>query len=359
MDFAEGDTDIWFTMGPKSRNPLTVRQLVEAGASVVRLGFSFGDHKLQTQRARMVRDAADATNGTCHVIADLPGEKIRLGDFGGRESIHLEGSETVTLVPLERDFDPTERVLPVEDALFGRTKVEDTLLVGDGSVSMDVIESDDSSLRAEVERGGTINPNRGVIVQGSDFEPESLTDEDVRHLRYVAESGLFDAVALSFVSSASEVERARSILDDSGEMPPVVSKIETRAGVENVGDICKASDAVMVARGDLALFLPWPELGRHVKRVVEAAQRTSTPWIMATQVAEALERFSFPTRAELCDLNRWVAEGGDGVLLSYETAFGSAPVDAVSRVSDVIDATNEAEQARESDSIASDDTDRS
>jgi pyruvate kinase len=287
----------------------------------------------------MVENASEAAGEPCSIIADLPGEKVRLGDFEGTDKFPVESGESVTLVSLDDKFNASEHNIPADSEIFPRIESGDILLVGDGSVSMGVEKHSGERVVCEVVKGGVINPNRGLIVQAGGFEPRSLTEKDKSHLRYVAESDLFDGVALSFVSNADDIVEARKILNENGGAPPVIAKLETKSGVENVSEICRVSDAVMVARGDLALFLPWEELGLYVDHLVAATNESETPWIMATQVAEGLERFSFPTRAEICDIAHWTTEGADGMLLSYETAFGSAPVDTADCVRKILDNT--------------------
>jgi pyruvate kinase len=337
VKLSEEPTDIWFTIGPNSNDPQTVNQILEKGATGVRLTFSFGTPKLQEQFASLVSDASANVSQPCTIVADLPGEKVRLGEFRGLDEIRVGKGENVRLAPPSGTFNAYSNRLPIDSEVFlEQTNVGDVLTIGDGAVILRAIERDGADLICEVVDEGTINQKRGIVVQGGDFEPSALTDDDLRSLRYVASSGAFDTVALSFVSGAAEVKKAKAVLHKEDQDVPIVSKIETRGGVENIDEIAEISDAIMVARGDLALYLPWEELGYHVANVVDQVRKHETPWIMATQVAEGLERFSFPTRAEICDLTRWNTEGMDGVLLSYETAFGSDPEKAVSRVRDIV-----------------------
>lgn len=333
--------DIWFTMGPATNNPNAVGDLVEAGVTGVRLTFSFGTQSLQSQRAQVVRNAAAAADTDCTVVADLAGEQVRFGEFHGTTKVTTDAGDRWTLVPADRETVGDGR-LPVDSESFIATlSGGDRLVVGDGAVRLDVTETDGTAADCEVVTGGELNPNRGLVVQDGGFEPDSLTEDDRDDLRYVADSPEFDAVCLSFVSDAGDVAEAREVLASGEADQSIVAKIETPEGVENAPEIAAAADAVMVARGDLALFLPWTELETHVRSVVEAAERADVPWVLATQVAEGRERYAYPTRAEICDLSRWAREGADGVLLSYETAFGDAPVETVEAVSMLLDETAE------------------
>jgi pyruvate kinase len=176
---------------------------------------------------------------------------------------------------------------------------------------------------------GVINNCRGLTIQGEDFQPTSLTAKDLKDLDHILSFPVYDAVALSFVGSDADVLEARQLASKANREIPIVAKIETAAGVANINTICGVCDFVMVARGDLAVAIPWLELPSAVSEIASAAKTHSTPWILATQIAEGLERFAMPTRAEICDLAHWMKDGCAGILLSYETAFGAKPIAAV------------------------------
>ena len=176
---------------------------------------------------------------------------------------------------------------------------------------------------------GIINQTRGLTLQDGAFVPACLTDTDKRNLAFIAKSEAFDMVAISFTSSAKDVKEARRILAENGCSMPVVAKIETASGVDAATEISGAADMVMAGRGDLALYMPWIELPGLVKRIADAARQTKTPWILATQIAEGMEHFAIPTRAEICDLARWLDDGCAAVMLSYETVFGRNAAGAI------------------------------
>jgi len=177
---------------------------------------------------------------------------------------------------------------------------------------------------------GVINQNRGLTIQGSGFKPRCLTNKDKLDLAHIASQSVYDAVALSFVSSKEDGLEARKYMNSVGNTVPIVSKIETQAGIENIDKISSVSDYVMAARGDLALAMSWWDLPEAVQLISDSAFKASVPWLLATQVAEGLERFGMPTRAEICDLAHWMNQGCGGALLSYETVFGSNPLAAIS-----------------------------
>lgn len=331
--------DLWFTVGPESNSPGAVNDLLRAGATGARLTFSYGTPELQEQVANMISNAREMTSKKCTILADLPGEKVRFTEFSGDNSVTLNGDEVVRLVPPTVSFEAEPPTLPVDSERFiENISIGDKIIVGDGAVILAASDRFERGVECKVVDQGTIEQLRGIAVHDGEFHPSTLTDADLDQLSFIAKSDAFDAIALSFVSEPKDVAAARDILDRDGQRYPIISKIETKRGVENAEEIAELSDILMIARGDLALYLPWAQLGYHVENVVASARETETPWIMATQVAEGIERFAFPTRAEVCDLHRWNRCGCDGVLLSRETAFGSDPERAVATVRSVLDA---------------------
>ncbi|MEV7965747.1 pyruvate kinase [Sphaerisporangium sp. NPDC088356] len=262
-------------------------------------------------------------------------DAARLGEFTGRPSIPVAPGSRFTLASGARSDPERDGVLPVPDQrFFGHLTLGDVITVGDGGAELTVVDLDGASAMVEAVSTGVIDQARGLTVRGHDFRPRALTTKDRSDLRFVAQHEEFDAVAVSFVSSAQDVMEARDLLE--GRDITLIAKIETALGVANIREICTVADMVMAARGDLALSIPWVDLPEAVKRIAEVAAGAGIPWILATQVAEGLERFSIPTRAEICDLAHWLAQGCAGVLLSYETVFGRNAVGAVSSVDELI-----------------------
>jgi pyruvate kinase len=337
--FSNTKPNIWFTMGPRTDNDQVLEHVFRAGADGVRLTFSFGTPQTQFDRATRVRAAASRAGRGCVIVADLQGEKIRLGDFGGLNSMAIAEGDDISLVFPPSKFDLQKKELLVNSLDFSsRIGERDCILIGDGSAILEIISKKPKRILCRVLQGGIINPNRGIISQARGFQPRCLTDKDVKDLEAIGTTKHFDAVALSFVTSAEDIKKARYILERENASIPILAKIETRQGLEALPEIAAAADAVMIARGDLALFLPWEEMGIAARHAVRTIKGAGKPWIMATQLVEGLERFAFPTRAEISDLTTWALEGADGFLISYETAFGPRPIDAVSSVRSVLTA---------------------
>ena len=331
-----GSSEVWYTLGPASIDRES--PLFAAGATGVRLTFSFGTPQLQLERAHGSKAAARRVDRSCTVVADLSGEKFRLGTFANEHSIEVSAGTPVRFVTAQT-ANPTQQevVLPVPNPRFveGLRKGH-VITVGDGAAILEVTGAAGEAVVAQAQADGVINHTRGLTVQGSDFVPVALTDKDIEDLQHVLKHEAYDALAISFVSSIEPLRRVKAIAKSLGRSIPIVAKIETAAGVAAARSIAQEADCLMAARGDLALAIPWVELPAAVAEIQTAASETSTPWILATQVMEGLERFAIPTRAEICDLAHWAERGCAGVLLSYETAFGKRPVAAVNATSRIL-----------------------
>jgi pyruvate kinase len=322
--------ELLYTVGPSSLGKED--ELLLKGATGARLTFSYGTPALQLERATALKKAASKVGRACQVIADLEGENFRLGVFHERSTFRVDSGASVRLtLPESGPLSSADLVLPVPNPLFfSKLRKGSVITIGDGNVLLIVTRTSSSDASAEVLLGGVINNCRVLSIQGNDYQPRSVTEKSLQDLNHVLASPEYDAIALSYVSSESDILSVRKMVQDAGRTMPIIAKIETPAGLENLDRICQFADVVMAARGDLALTMPWKELPGAVDTISSTASSFSIPWILATQIVEGLERFATPTRAEICDLANWLQKGCSGVLLSYETAFGVRPVDAVS-----------------------------
>jgi pyruvate kinase len=326
--------ELWYTLGPRTLG--REAEVIDAGATGVRLTFSYSTAEYQQERAREHRRLAARSKTPFLIIADLAGEKFRLGRFAGSPSVEAAAGRPFRMLIGEVSEPAADGVLTVTNpAFFSQVREGDLVIVGDGASALQVDRVSEGTADVTVLAGGKLDQLRGLTVQGAGFRPSCLTEKDLDDLAFIAQSEAFDAVALSFVSSAQDVEQARSVL--GAERVKLIAKIETTAGLSRLDEICRAADIVMAARGDLALALPWVELPEAVASIESAAKSNATPWIVATQIVEGLERFIMPTRAEICDLGNWMGRGCAGALISYETAFGSHPIEAVRCARMVID----------------------
>jgi pyruvate kinase len=304
-------TKLVCTIGPASVD--RVDELVEAGMDVARINFSHGTPERHAQTARRVRQVASNAGRRVALMTDLAGPKIRLGDVpGGRlelaagERIVLgAGGTPVSYAALARDVRPGDRVL-----------------LADGAAELRVVEAGDAVV-AEVIRGGEIRSRAGVNVPAERLSTPSLTERDRADVPRALELGV-DYVAQSFVRRASDVEELRSLLGRDG--PRIVAKIETRPAVDDYDAICEAADAVMIARGDLGVELPYERVPILQKQLLRHALDRGVPAIVATQMLESMVSAPRPTRAEASDVANAIFDGADAIMLSGETAIGQFPV---------------------------------
>ena len=329
---------LWITYGPKTQNHQMIDDLIEFGATGTRFTFSYGSPALQGERADQVRRAADRLQKEVLLVADLQGEKCRLARIEGVDEILIKRGEQVTFTASPGATDLQARRIEVQTAGFlNEVKVGDTIIEGDGGMMLEVVETNAASVNCRPLWDGFIHPGRGLVVRSSKFSPSPLTQKDRDDLKEIARSGKFDAVAVSFVRGPADILEVKDVLSTAKKDLAVIAKIETPSGLAQINAIAKSADVIMAARGDLALFLPWVELYVAVQKVSDAAEAQMCPWILATQLVEGLERFAFPTRAEICDLAHWITKGAWGAMLSFETAFGSRPIEAVKCVRAIID----------------------
>src|ERR1041384_355071 len=325
--------ELWYTLGPASLGK--ERELLLKGATGVRLTFGFGTAALQYERAIHIKELASQIGQRCLVIADLNGEKYRLGSFEREATIQVAAGTNIHLILAQKTDPSTEKVvLPIPNRnFFSYLKKGTIITIGDGGANLLVTSLDGDEAYAEMMADGVINHCRGLNIREGDFDPCSLTEKDLQDLEHILSVPVYDIVALSFVGSENDILKARELAAKANRQIQILAKIETASGVTNIESICRVADLVMAARGDLGLAIPWIELPSAVQQIASYANSTSTPWILATQIVEGLDRFSIPTRAEICDLARWLQEGCSGILLSTETGFGSRPLDAVAYTS--------------------------
>lgn len=334
-------TKIVVTLGPATASREMIRAAVKAGADVVRLNFSHGDHRTHAEAIAVVRTVAGALGRCIPIIQDLQGPRFRVGLLPGHQTDLKRGMEvTVADEPGGPDVIPVNPRYTFEGVRRG-----DRITFGDYGISMRVISAERRSLKCKVTRGGTIYDRTSVNFPSSSARFPTLTKKDIADLKFGVNKGV-DLVALSFVRDASDVENLRKRLKGTGI--GIVSKIETRQGLDSVDSIIEASDAVLVARGDLAKEISISEVPVAQKVIIEKCIRKATPVITATQMLESMIHNPEPTRAEATDVANAVFDGSDALMLSGETAIGGHPVEAVKMMEALI---RSAERALHKDGI--------
>ena len=323
-------TKIVCTLGPATTEPQTILELAARGMDAARLNFSHGKHEEHLARLQAVRAAQERLGRPLAVIADLCGPKIRVADFPGTRDVRT--GELVTFCP-PGSGEPDD----IEVTFSQLSEVVDegsTILIDDGKIRTRVVERDRSRIRARVEVGGTILPNKGVNLPNTNVPIPSLTEKDMADLEFIVQQDI-DYVALSFVQTPQDVEDLRDRLRAAGSDARTIAKVEKAEAVENLDGIIEVADAVMVARGDLGVEMGVAKVPLIQKRMIASAREAGKTVITATQMLESMIHAPEPTRAEAADVANAIIDGTSAVMLSAETASGEFPLDAV-RVMDTI-----------------------
>ena len=331
-------TKIVATMGPSSANPDTIRALMLAGMNVARLNFSHGTHEAHARTVATIRGVAAELKRPIAILGDLQGPRIRIGALA--EPLSLKEGDSLVLAP-EGVAKGAEVPVTYENLAID-VKDGGTILVDDGLISLKVTGIDGPRVAAKVIYGGLLKSNKGMNLPGIDVSAPSLTEKDRLDIPFAIEHDL-EYLALSFVRRAEDIEELRALLP-KGML--VVAKIEKDSALERIEAILRASDAVMVARGDLGVELPFEQVPLQQKRIIGLANRYGRPVITATQMLESMVQHPRPTRAEASDVANAILDGTDAVMLSAETAAGMHPVLAVQAMRRIASAAEAAPVAR-------------
>ncbi|MEV5411796.1 pyruvate kinase [Thermopolyspora sp. NPDC052614] len=326
------------TLGPATSSPERLSELIAAGMDVARFNLSHGSHELHKEVYDRVRAAAAEQGRGVGVLADLQGPKIRVGRFAeGPVRLGFGDVFTITTedVPGDRD-----QVSTTYEGLSGDVRAGDTILVDDGRLVLEVIESDGTRVRTRVVVGGMISDNKGLNLPGVAVSAPALTEKDEADLRWALRTG-FDMIALSFVRSPEDADLVRAIMDEEAVRLPLLAKIEKPQAVERLEEIVDAFDGIMVARGDLGVELPLEQVPIVQRRAIELCREKAHPVIVATQMLDSMMSAPRPTRAEASDVAYAVMDGADAVMLSGETSVGSHPIEAVSTMARIAAAAEE------------------
>lgn len=326
------------TVGPASNSLEVLTDMIRAGANGLRLNFSHGTQEQHAADLKTIRQASEAAGKPVAVIQDLQGPKIRLGDFEG--TVAVQRGQEWTLVYGREIKDKHE--LPIQYDIAKKAKPGERLYMFDGKVKSQIIGVKPGLVTVRIENDGLLLQRKGINLPDTDFGGDVLPPKDLSDVAFGAKLD-FDYVAMSFVQTADDIKKLRTLLKKHKYDAKIIAKIETPAAIreENLEAIIMASDAVMVARGDLATETS-PEIVPIVQRqILELAQKHGKISIVATQMLASMQLNPEPTRAEVSDIATAVITGADCVMLSEETAMGSYPVEAVATMKRVILYTQE------------------
>ncbi len=319
-------TKIVATLGPASSSAEVLERMVLAGVDVVRVNFSHGSAAAHTQTVELVRSIADRLGRGLAVLADLQGPKIRIGKFA-TGSVQLEPGASFTF-DIDCQLGDDKHVGLDYKELVNDVKPGDTLLLNDGRMVMKVDRVGPSTIDCTVTVGGVLSDRKGINRQGGGLSAPALTAKDMEDIR-TAVAFKADYIAVSFPKNAADMYMARELARASGGKALMVAKIERFEAIDNLEEILKASDGIMVARGDLAVEVGDAAVPALQKRMIRRAKDLNRLTITATQMMESMIESPVPTRAEVSDVANAVLDGTDAVMLSAETAAGKYPVQTI------------------------------
>jgi pyruvate kinase len=341
-------TKIVATLGPASSDPDLLEQMIRAGVNVVRLNFSHGKAQDHIDRAALVRAAAQRAGREVAIMADLQGPKIRVGKFADGK-VQLETGMKFVLDASRTEPGDLHGVGLDYKELPRDLKAGDTLLLNDGLIVMTVDSVKGEQVLTTVKVGGVLSNNKGINKQGGGLTAPALTAKDMEDIR-TAMSFQADYVAVSFPQNASDMEMARQLCNVAGaewrHKPGLIAKIERAEAIPNLESICKASDGIMVARGDLAIEVGNAAVPALQKRMIKMARDLDKLVITATHMMESMITNPVPTRAEVSDVANAVLDGTDAVMTSAETAAGRYPLETIIEMANICAEAEKAEDVK-------------
>jgi len=320
-------TKIVATLGPASSDQKVLEQMIRAGVDLVRMNFSHGTAQDHVQRAEAVRTAATAVGRTVGILADLQGPKIRVSKFEN-DKIILKKGDTFILDGVLTGLGNQERVGLDYKELPNDVDVGTVLLLNDGLLELHVTGIKGSEVYCVVMRGGVLSNNKGINRKGGGLTAPALTDKDKEDIKTAALIKA-DYLAVSFPRSAADMKLARELMHAAGGKSMLLAKIERAEAIPALEEIIDASDAIMVARGDLAVEVGDAAVPGLQKKMIKLARAHNKLAITATQMMESMITSPIPTRAEVSDVANAVLDGTDAVMLSAETAVGDFPVETI------------------------------
>ncbi|HEY4080485.1 MAG TPA: pyruvate kinase [Burkholderiaceae bacterium] len=338
-------TKIVATLGPASSSPEVLEKMIRAGVDVVRLNFSHGTAQDHIDRATLVRNMAKKAGREVAIMADLQGPKIRVGKFENGKIELINGTPFV--LDAERTELGNEEIVGLDYKELPRdVKPGDTLLLNDGLLELIVESVRGAQVHTIVKMGGILSNNKGINKQGGGLTAPALTAKDMEDIK-TAMSFQCEYLAVSFPKNATDMEMARQLANVAGEpwrhKPALIAKIERSEAIPALEEILKASDGIMVARGDLAIEVGNAVVPALQKKMIKMAREMDKVTITATQMMESMIVNPVPTRAEVSDVANAVLDGTDAVMLSAETAAGKYPIETIEQMAAIALAAESAE----------------
>ena len=336
-------TRIVATIGPACDDYEALKSLLVAGVDVCRFNYSHGEPEDKTDLYHRLRSIEDELGRPTCILADLPGPKLRLGNFPEVDLLE-EGAEILLHCGVTHLEATNGTDFPVEyGGLSAELKPGDPILVNDGLIRLTVLTTPgeaNGKVRCRVEDGGPISSRKGVNVPGTLVDLPAIGPKDKAALQHALENGA-DYIAVSYVRTADDLIPAKEAVAEASMHVPVLAKIEHPVALENLDSILDVADAVMVARGDLGVEIPLENVPVVQQRIIDKALQRGMPVIVATQMLDSMTFQPRPTRAEVSDVSTAIRHGATGVMLSGETASGTYPLETVQTMARIVKATEE------------------
>ena len=328
-------TKIVATLGPASSSYETIKDLVQAGATMFRLNTSHGDEEGHLKNIHNIRLVEQDLGIFIPILVDLQGPKIRVGNIP--QAISIKENETLKL---KAGWNKNETdIIPVDyEGIAGDVKIGDRILLDDGKVGLEVIKIENKIVYAKVLYGESIKPRKGINLPGTTGSLKAITERDKKFIKFAIENEV-DYIAQSFVREESDVIEAKDYIEKLGGDIPVIAKIEKPQAIKNLDKIIRCADGIMVARGDLGIEMSPEEVPIVQKIIIDKTIKQRKVCIVATQMLESMIEEPIPTRAEASDIANAIIDGTDAVMLSGETAMGKYPIESVAMMRKIADST--------------------
>jgi len=341
-------TKILCTLGPATNSSEMIERLILAGMDGVRLNFSHGDYLSFEKLFHEIDEACIDENIPLTILVDVQGPKIRIGELTQPEIELMDGDKieiTIRNIKGTKDIISSSYQYLPTDASIG-----DPVLIDDGLIRLRIIEKRTDSVVCIIENGGILKPKKGMNLPGMKLSTQSVTEKDFKDLEFALQHRI-DYIALSFVRGANDIHYLRSWLKNKNLLRPIIAKIEKKEAVDDLDNILKAADGIMVARGDLGVELPAEDVPHIQKAIIKECNSVGKLVITATQMLDSMINNPIPTRAEASDVANAVLDGTDVVMLSGETSIGKYPVQTVKMMNKIITKTEEMLPALKTDNL--------
>ena len=327
-------TKIVATLGPASSSVEVIKEMYDKGLNVCRLNFSHGDHGVHEENIKRVQQVNNEINSNIAILADLQGPKLRVGAMEN-EGVEIKNGDKITFTNKEC-IGTAKKVFMTYQNFARDVKPGELILIDDGKLAVKVESSNGiDEVIAVVEHGGVLKSKKGVNLPNTKISLPSLTKKDKEDLDYILTQDI-EWVALSFVRSAQDIIELRNVIKESGKNLKIIAKIEKPEAIDDIDDIVNESDAIMVARGDLGIEVPYQDVPLLQKMMVKKCLKASKPIIVATQMMESMIDGITPSRAEVNDVANAVMDGADAVMLSGETSVGKHPGLVVETMTNIV-----------------------